>query len=86
MGKQVQLQAAIKKLDGDLKSTKLIELTKVAVDKINIGCTVKLENIQTNESLFYSILGPWDANTEKNIISYQSPLGKAQVKSRFPTE
>ncbi|HNH07964.1 MAG TPA: GreA/GreB family elongation factor, partial [Leptospiraceae bacterium] len=27
--------------------------------------------------------GPWDADTEKNIISYQSPVGKALLGKKI---
>ncbi|MBE8415030.1 GreA/GreB family elongation factor, partial [Leptospira borgpetersenii] len=52
-------------------------LTNVKTDKINIGVTAKLKNESTGEVVAYSILGAWDADTEKHIISYQSPLAKS---------
>lgn len=77
MEKQSQLQALAKTLDHELKSAKILDLSKIKTDKVNIGCTVKLKNIETSEEIIYSVLGIWDADTERNIISYQSPMGKA---------
>ncbi|HNN80427.1 MAG TPA: transcription elongation factor GreA, partial [Leptospiraceae bacterium] len=83
MERQVQLQAQIKKLEGELKSARILDITDVKTDKINIGCTVKLKNETTSEEIVYSILGAWDADTEKNIISYQSPMGKALLGKKI---
>ncbi|PJZ64552.1 transcription elongation factor GreA [Leptospira wolffii] len=77
MERQVQLQAQIKKLEAELKGAIVLDLSNVKTDRINIGTTVKLKNESSGESLSYSILGAWDADTERNIISYQSPLGKS---------
>jgi transcription elongation factor GreA len=83
MEKQVQLQAQIKKLETELKSARILDITDVKTDKINIGCTVKLKNENNGEEVTYSILGAWDADTEKNIISYQSPMGKALLGKKI---
>ncbi|EMM73669.1 transcription elongation factor GreA [Leptospira weilii] len=77
MERQVQLQAAIKRLEAEIKSAIILDLTNVKTDKINIGVTAKLKNESTGEVVAYSILGAWDADTEKHIISYQSPLAKS---------
>lgn len=77
MEKQVQLQAAIKRLEAEIKSAIILDLTNVKTDKINIGVTAKLKNESTGEVVAYSILGAWDADTERHIISYQSPLAKS---------
>lgn len=77
MERQVQLQAAIKRLEAEIKSAIILDLTNVKTDKINIGVTAKLKNESTGEVVAYSILGAWDADTERHIISYQSPLAKS---------
>ncbi|PJZ77333.1 transcription elongation factor GreA [Leptospira neocaledonica] len=77
MEKQVQLQAQIKKLEAELKAAIVLDLSNVKTDRINIGTTVKLKNESSGEDQTYSILGAWDADTERNIISYQSPLAKS---------
>ncbi|MBE8388318.1 GreA/GreB family elongation factor, partial [Leptospira interrogans serovar Pomona] len=43
----------------------------------NVGFTAKLKNETTGEIVAYSMLGDWDAVTDKHIISYQSPLATA---------
>ncbi|NUM42544.1 MAG: transcription elongation factor GreA, partial [Leptospiraceae bacterium] len=86
MERQVQLQAEIKKIESDLKSAIILDIAGVSTDRINVGCTVKLKNSSTGEVQEYSILGPWDADTNKNIISYLSPLGKSLLGKRVGDE
>ncbi len=86
MEKQVQLQAAIKRLEAELKSARILDLSEVKTDKVAIGSTVKLKNKQSNELVTYSILGAWDADTERNIISYNSPLAKSLLGKTVGSE
>lgn len=81
MEKQIQIQAAIKRLDAELKNALVLEeyLDGLNIEKINIGCKAKLQHKETGEILSYSILGTWDADTSKNIISYQAPLAKTLI-------
>ncbi|MCX7999655.1 MAG: transcription elongation factor GreA [Leptospiraceae bacterium] len=77
MERQAYLQAEIKKLETELKNARVVNLDEVTTSYVTFGCTVRLKNLDTEEILTYSILGPWDSDTKKNIINYQSPLGKA---------
>ncbi|MCB1140834.1 MAG: transcription elongation factor GreA [Leptospiraceae bacterium] len=82
MERQQQLQAEVTKMDAELKSARIIDFSKVLGDRISVGAKVKLKDTENNEISEYSILGPWDADTEKNIISYLSPMGKALIGKR----
>lgn len=81
MEKQVQIQAAIKRLDQELKNALVLEdyVSNFKADKIGVGCTAKLKSNDTEEVISYSILGTWDADTSKNIISYLAPLAKTLI-------
>lgn len=74
--KQDQLKAAASKLESEINQVKVIEKDKVDTAIVDVGTriSVKTEDGQTET---YTILGQWDANFEKRIISYHSPLGKA---------
>ncbi|PYJ71074.1 MAG: hypothetical protein DME76_03150 [Verrucomicrobia bacterium] len=45
--------------------------------RVSIGTIVTLRNMETNEEETYSILGAWDGNPERHIISYQTAIGQA---------
>ncbi|MCX7872403.1 MAG: GreA/GreB family elongation factor [Verrucomicrobiae bacterium] len=51
-------------------------------DEVSVGTRVELLDLQTNEKIAYSILGAWDFDEEKRIISYQSPLAKEMMHKK----
>ena len=59
------------------------ELEKVFVeeeadlDKVSIGCQVKILDCEFDEELTYKIVGSTEANSLKGKISNESPVGKA---------
>ena len=82
MERQTQLQAEVTKIDMELKNARIIDFSKVSTEKTSIGCKIKVKNLEIGEISEFTIMGPWDADTEKNIISYQSPMGKALINKR----
>jgi len=79
LDRQKQLQAAATKLETELRKAKILDFNTVDTSKISIGTKVTLLNMQTKKKEIYSILGEWDSDIEKNIISYLSPLGNALI-------
>ena len=47
------------------------------LDKINVGCRVKLLDIVYSEEIEYKIVGSSEADSLKGKISNESPVGKA---------
>lgn len=74
--KQDQLYQRLREIESALKKTKIIDLKNVDTSKVSIGTKVILRNLITGELVDYTILGRWDTNLEKNIISNESPLAK----------
>ncbi|KAF0094145.1 MAG: GreA/GreB family elongation factor [Puniceicoccaceae bacterium 5H] len=64
---------------------KVTDFSDAPKGRVGIGSVVGLRNLQTGEMVTYSILGAWDGNPEKHILSYQTPLAKALI-SRAPGE
>jgi transcription elongation GreA/GreB family factor len=44
-----------------------------------VGSRVTLVQADSNRRLVYTLLGPWDADQSKNVISYLAPLGTAML-------
>lgn len=55
---------------------------EVDLDKINIGCQVKILDMEFNEELEYKIVGSTEANSLKGKISNESPVGRALIGSK----
>jgi len=46
-------------------------------DSVQIGTSVTLTDMATSQSLTYHILGAWDGNPDRNILSYPAALAQA---------
>ncbi len=80
--RQDKLRAEIKKAEEQLKKARPIDSSKIRTDLVSVGTLVFLKD-QEGNTLHYKILGPWDADPEKNIISYASPLGKTLLGKKI---
>lgn len=76
MERQSTLQAEISAVSEEVKRARIITPDSVRTDLVSIGTLVELKT-GAGESVSYTILGPWDADTAKNVISYESPLARA---------
>jgi len=57
----------------------VLDVSKISIESVNIGTRVNLEDVETGKAWSYTILGPWDADFEKGILSYRSPIAKAMM-------
>jgi len=59
----------------ELKLAKPIDFSKAKTDEVSIGTVVDLKSLDGNDNITYTVLGAWDTNLEKGIISYLSVVG-----------
>ena len=78
----IKLTARIEELEKILKNAEVVDEDEVDLDKINIGCKVKILDVEFNEELEYKIVGSTEANSLKGKISNESPVGKALIGKR----
>ena len=45
--------------------------------RVSIGTIVTLRNVETNEEESYTVLGAWDGDPDRHVISYQTAIGQA---------
>ena len=74
---QRDIEARIEELEKILKNAEVVDEDEVDLDKINIGCQIKILDVEFNEELEYKIVGSTEANSLKGKISNESPVGKA---------
>ncbi len=80
---QRDIEARIEELEKILKNAEVVVEDEVDLDKINIGCQVKILDMEYNEEMDYKIVGSTEANSLKGKISNESPVGKALIGSRL---
>lgn len=71
-----RLQAELKILSEQLNKARILTSDDVQINKAGIGTVVECEK-QDGEKITFTILGPWDANPDKNILSFQSKLARS---------
>jgi len=79
---QRDIEARIEELEKILKNAEVVDEEEVDLDRINIGCKVKILDVEFNEELEYKIVGSTEANSLKGKISNESPVGKALIGHR----
>jgi transcription elongation factor GreA len=74
---QRDIEARIEELEKILKNAEVIVEEEADLDKVSIGCSIKILDIEFDEELEYKIVGSTEANSLKGKISNESPVGKA---------
>ena len=62
-----------------LKNAEVVVEDEIDLDKINIGCKVKLLDVEYDEEMEFYIVGSTEANSLQNKISNESPVGRALI-------
>ena len=70
-------QRDIEELEKILKNAEVVVEEEADLDKVSIGCSVKILDCEFEEELEYKIVGSTEANSLKGKISNESPVGKA---------
>ena len=76
---QRDIEARIEELEKILKNAEVVDEDEVDLEVINIGCKVKILDVEYNDELEYKIVGSTEANSLKGKISNESPVGKALI-------
>ena len=80
---QRDIEARIEDIEKILKNAEVVVEEEVDLDKISIGCNVKILDIEFDEELEYKIVGSTEANSLKGKISNESPVGKALIGAKI---
>ena len=79
---QRDIEARIEEIDKILKNAEVVIEDEVDVNVINIGCKVKILDVEYNEELNYKLVGSTEANSLRGKISNESPLGSALIGAK----
>src|SRR5271170_4956895 len=73
-------------LETQLARSRGTDFANTKTDAVNIGTIVQATNLETNQCESFTILGAWDSEPEKGIISYLSPVGAALLNHKTGDE
>lgn len=74
---QRDIEARIEELEKILKNAEVVVEDEINLDKISVGCTVTVYDIEFDEEMEFKIVGSTEANSLKGKISNESPVGRA---------
>jgi transcription elongation factor GreA len=83
MAKQDQqlLMSHKRQLERELAHARITDFKDAAVDQVSVGSVVEVR-IPDGSTLRYTILGVWDGDPERHVISYKTPMGAALMGRR----
>ena len=79
---QRDIEARIEEIEKILRHAEVVVEEEVDLDKIRVGCQVRILDCEFDEELEYKIVGSTEANSLKGKISNESPVGKALLGAK----
>ena len=76
---QRDIELRVEELEKLLKNAEVVVEEEIDVNKINIGCKVKLLDVEYDEEMEFYIVGSTEANSLQNKISNEAPVGRALI-------
>ena len=80
---QRDIEARIEQIEKILKHAEVVLEEEIDLDKINIGCNVRVLDLEYNEEEEYKLVGSSEASSLQNKISNESPIGRALIGARI---
>lgn len=73
------VEQEIQQITNTLRNAKIITKVKTDNGKVTVGCTVELLDLEYKDELTFKIMGSFESDPTKGLISNESPLGKALI-------
>ena len=80
---QRDIEARIEEIEKILKNAEVVVEDEVDLDKISVGCKVKVHDYEFDEDMEFKIVGSTEANSLQGKISNESPVGKALIGAKL---
>ncbi|WP_316355224.1 transcription elongation factor GreA [Candidatus Trichorickettsia mobilis] len=77
--KQSFVEGRIIDLEDKIARAEIIDITKLSGDTIKFGATIQLIDDETEEKVLYHIVGEYEADITKKMISIASPIARALI-------
>ena len=80
---QAENEERIYKLENMIKNAKIIDESEIQADRVNLGHTVRVLNVETGEESTYKIVGSNESDPLNGLISNESPVGRGLRGTRL---
>ena len=79
---QRDIEARIEQIEKILKNAEVVLDEEIDLDKISIGCLVRVLDVEYDEEEEYKLVGSSEASSLQNKISNESPFGQALIAAK----
>lgn len=80
---QRDIEARIEQIEKILKNAEVVLDEEIDLNKISIGCLVRVLDIEFGEEEEYKLVGSSEASSLQNKISNESPIGRALIGAKI---
>lgn len=77
--KQSFIEGRIADLEDKMARAEIIDPKKIAGDTVKFGATIHVVDEDTEEELTYQIVGEYEADIDKHMLSLSAPLSRALI-------
>jgi transcription elongation GreA/GreB family factor len=77
-----RLQTAIKTISSQINNVKILSKNEISIETVSIGTVVTCMD-EKGKKISFTILGPFETDVEKDIISFQSKLAKDLIGKKI---
>jgi transcription elongation factor GreA len=75
-------EARVAELEDKISRAEVIDISKLSGDTVKFGAKVSLVDEDTEEEAVYQIVGEFEADVKKGMISVTSPIARAIIGKR----
>ena len=77
---QALIESRVITINDLIARANVIDVTKIENNgKVIFGSTVKLQDLDTDKTISYKLVGQDEADIKKNLVFFKSPIGKALI-------
>ncbi len=80
--RQSFIEGRIKELEDVTSRAEIIDPARLTGETVTFGVRVVIVDVETDEESTYIILGPYEADMDKGLISTASPIARALIGKR----
>lgn len=81
--KQSFIEGRIQELEAVISRAEIIDVAAMTGDSIKFGATVTVVDEDTEEKITYQIVGDYEADIKRNLISTSAPIGRALIGKKL---
>ena len=70
-------------LEAQLVRARGTDFANARTDVVSVGTLVRTVNLETNQPELFSVLGAWDSEPEKGVMSYLSPMAQSLLNRKI---